>query len=226
MPVLLDRGLGFVHIPKTAGTAFSRAFELQDAAYAGTGLWDLLAAHPDPGALMRSVRRNFLLASARDFPQVHLPAQALRELVGRERWTACFSVAFVRNPFDLLVSTYEFSRRDVLLDRARGADPDRVAFYERCPSFARFVELYPVMRGDMSSMLCDETNAPIVSYVGRYETLERDVERLRERFCDGPPLERVNASERRPYREYYDARTRALAERHFARDLDRFEYAF
>lgn len=206
--------------------ALARALQFDGAAYSGTGLWDLLASAADPGPLMRSVRRNFLLTSIRDFPQVHLPAEALRALIGAERWERCFRFCFVRNPFDLLVSTYEFSRVDVELDRARGTDPDRVAFYERAPSFARFVELYPVMRGDMQAMITDAAGRSLLSFVGRYEHLERDAAQIAAQIGVSIALERVNASQRRPYREYYDARTRALAERHFAADLDAFAYRF
>lgn len=35
-----------------------------------------------------------------------------------------------------------------------------------------------------------------------------------------------NASDRRDYRSYYDDRTQALIERHFARDIERFGYSF
>jgi len=196
------------------------------ASFAAPGLWDALEQYTDPGTVVRAVRENFYITTLSDFPQQHLPAAALRLLVGPERWNDLFTFAFVRNPWDLVVSTYEFARRDVEIDRLRGADPDRVELLDRSPTFERFVEFYPALRSDMSAMLCDRTGALLVTFVGRYEALEEGFATICEHVGISAALEVTNASQRRHYRSYYDDRTRALVEHHFARDIDRFGYAF
>lgn len=227
MPAYFERNAAFVHVPRTAGTSITRALAARGVpSFAARGLWEVLERSADPGSIVRAVRASFFLATLRDFPQQHLPATALRLLVGPTRWAQLFSFAFVRNPWDLVVSTYEYARRDVEIDRRRGTDPDRVELLDRSPTFERFVELYPAMRSDMTSMLCDEAGTLLVTFVGRYEALDDGLATIRERLAIGSALEVTNATERREYRSYYDERTRTLVERHFARDIERFGYAF
>ena len=227
VPVFFERNAAFVHLPRTAGTSVMASLAASgEAAFAGRGLWELFKQYADPGAIVRAVRENFYLTTLRDFPQQHLPASALRLLVGSPAWEQLYTFAFVRNPWDLVVSTFEFARRDAEIDRRRGADPDRVELIDRSPTFARFVELYPAMRSDMTSMLCDRAGQSLVTFVGRYEALDAGFATVCAHVGLRAALPQTNASERRDYRSYYDDRTRAVVERHFARDIERWGYVF
>ena len=197
------------------------------AEFAGVGLWEAIDGSTTPAQLVAAARANFFLTTLRDFRQQHMPARALRSLVGEQCWSTMFTFAFVRNPWDLVVSTYYFSREHEASSAKSGRNPDRAELITRSPTFERFVDLYPALRSDMTAMLCDENGEDLVSFVGRYENLAADFVAVCTRLGIAAPLPRLNASERdRDYRVYYSARTRRIVEEHFARDIERFGYVF
>ncbi len=223
MPVYPDRGFAFVHIPKTGGTSLVRALAAERTEYTAYGVWDMLEASPEREAIATAIRRNFGLASFVSFPQQHLPAAALRALLG-DAWDSLFSFACVRNPWDMLVSTYAFARAHA--PGVSTEDPDRSALMARCDTFARFVELYPLLRADQTAMVSDG-DLVLVTEVLRFERLADDVAALRDRLGLTLALGFENASAREAdYRTYFTPRTQALAAKHFARDIDRFGYLF
>lgn len=228
MPVFQEARCAFVHVPKTAGTSvlFALRSVLGQERFARIGVWDEIGVDVDPASTIHRLRRNFLLTTLRDYSQQHLPATVLRKLVGAEQWNELFSFAFVRNPWDLVVSTYSYARANVAAMTDPNFDPDRQELVTRSDTFERFVEMYPGMRGDMSDMLCDENGELLVEFVWRFEDLERDFATLCKRLGVDVQLTIENASEHGPYRDYYTDRTRRIVERHFARDIERFGYEF
>lgn len=225
MPVSHAHRFIFIHIPKTAGTSILRAFVQSGVPldYSALGLWDLFLHHPDGAEILDRYRRTFRASTIANAPQQHLPAPVVRKLIP-DVWDSYFKFAFVRNPWDLLVSTYHFQIGR--LDAVRALSPDVHAVLDKCASFEDFVRWFPVMRGDMTSFLADEHGRFIVDFVGRYESIERDFAYVCERLGIEAPLGHENRSEHASYREYYTPETRAIVERHFARDIERFGYAF
>ncbi|MDE2480922.1 MAG: sulfotransferase family 2 domain-containing protein [bacterium] len=224
MPFFPALGCAFIHVPKTAGTSIVRALSGADAEFAESGIWDILERHDARVTIAEAIRRNFRLASFVSFPQQHLPAAAMRILLG-ERWARLERFAVVRNPWDMLVSTYAFARAHA--PTVRDADPDRSALMARSDTFERFVELYPLLRGDMTEMLADEHGNLLVGDVLRFERLDDDLAAIAERLGVRLTLGRENASARdAQYRSYFTPRTQRLAAAHFERDIERFEYSF
>lgn len=228
MPVFTEHACAFVHIPKTAGTSIAQALgAVKDTVEFGTfGLWDALVLHPEREAIVTDVRGNFRLAMLRTFPQQHLPAAALRRFLGEECWEKLFSFAFVRNPWDTVVSAYFFQQEYQRAGRHREMDPDLAEVVARSHGFSDFVELYTIMRSDSTAMIADERDRDIVSYVGRYESIDSDFAEICRRIGVKAELPHLNASLHANYRQYYDEKTKAIVARHFARDIERFGYQF
>ncbi|HEY5425064.1 MAG TPA: sulfotransferase family 2 domain-containing protein [Candidatus Tumulicola sp.] len=231
MPVSRSLSFAFIHVRKTAGTSMSRALESIDPQlYLNEkGLWDVLCVHPDRRHLLEKIRAFYLVGSVNNFPQWHLPAVIVRDLVGRREWHGLFSFAFVRNPWDLVVSAYHFERRYLAQTHVNRVEPDRAEAIRRCATFEQFVRLYPLLEPlDMTSMIVDENDRNIVSFVGRFESLSTDfAEICRQIGASGVGLPHENRSEdRRDYRSYYSAQTRQIVARYFSRDIDRFEYEY
>lgn len=229
MPFSQDGRFSFIHIPKTGGSSIVQA--LHQAAppvlYSGSGLWDILAARADAGAFVSVLRRSFGIAELGTFPQQHLPAALLRALVGEERWARAFTFAFVRNPWDLMVSSYFFFKEHVSTMIGSGHDADRAAMAQRCDTFERFVHFYPTMRSDSTQMLAGEDGECIVDFVGRYERLEEDFRCVCERIGLGKvPLPHLRATKHSSYRDYYTPSLRDAVADHFARDIDTYGYRF
>lgn len=227
MPVSLTNRCIFVHIPKTAGSSIVQALHESDpqALYAGTGLWDVFVNHPRSAELVDRYRRTFRIGTLATAPQQHLPAAILRELVDPRVWNASFKFAFVRNPWDMLVSGYHYQTR-TLSHEQRMLNPDAHELLRRAKDFADVVRYYPMIRGDMTSFLADESGDVIVDFVGRYESLAQDFAYVCQHIGISAELPHENRSEHASYREYYTDETRGIVERHFARDIERFNYTF
>lgn len=199
-----------------------------DLEYDEKGLWEILLAHPARHRVLAMVRAIYPTRSLVDFAQWHLPAIALRELVGRREWERLFTFAFVRNPWDAVVSAYHFDLRELRLPHLDAVDPEFARAMRYCTTFDRFVRLYPIVEPfDMTSMIADERGEPIVNFVGRFENAAEDFRAICERLgLPGAELPWENRTDHGQYRDYYTAETRELVGRYFARDIARFGYRF
>ncbi len=141
-----------------------------------------------------------------------------------------FKFAFVRNPLDRLVSCYE--------DQVAGRPRWRPAFpgYPFVPariSFGGFVDIVARIpdtlsdrhfRGQHSSIFRD--GRAEVDFVGRFENLDADWEKVAEacRFPAELPRLKASPSRRRNYRDYYSARSLDAVRRRYHTDFSEFGY--
>jgi chondroitin 4-sulfotransferase 11 len=211
--VLDDKGVIYISIPKVACTAIKSALfpDLQDGENSAS--------------------------------EMDIHSKAKRYGVNRLTSSQCkyFKFAFVRNPFDRLVSCYEdkvrkpsqhigryyFSTRynNLLLQSLYGSH------FSPEMSFAQFLELVhriPDRFADAHfrsqvSMLYEKGTC-VADYIGKFEDLESDWSTLASRF-GFPTLRRRNLTQRLHWSRYYDsARLVALVTERFGDDIDRFGY--
>ena len=158
----------------------------------------------------------------------HAKVIAAQELLPREFFDSLFKFAFVRNPWDLQVSSFHHIRRE---------RPHYLGGHGNFASFLRWkldaqrpyqyhldtsIEL-------QTDYLIDLRGAIVVDFVGRYERLEDDFAAICRRLAiSSPPLpHRRRAVERRSdYRAYYDDETAELVAKWFAPDIERLGYRF
>lgn len=155
------------------------------------------------------------------------------ELLASPKYHGYFKFAFVRNPWDRLVSCY----RDKILGEGLG-----LRAYRRGPmvpkglTFAGFVDAVceipdhkanPHFRSQFS-MLSDDGGSLLPDFVGRFENLGEDFAWVGEGIgvpdLTLPHLLRTSGGS--PYRAAYDARTRSLTEERYRRDAEVFGYSF
>lgn len=123
---------------------------------------------------------------------------------------AAFTFTFVRNPYDRAVSCWAFSKsRLSLVDCLRR-------------EFGFPIE-YPYLFRPQSEWL----DGVDFDFMGRYETLESDIQRIREVVHF--PVARVghfNKSEHEPWQKYYDAEPEAvdLVRELYSEDFERLGY--
>jgi len=79
-----------------------------------------------------------------------------------------------------------------------------------------------------AKFLFDERRYRLVNFVGRFENLDEDFAKVCDKLGLGPQsLPHENAARaRRPYRDYYNAQTRALVETLYREDIERFGFTF
>ena len=135
----------------------------------------------------------------------HLTARDMWQIYPESR--SKFSFAFVRNPWDRIVS-YAHSLRV-------GGDwhqPDKFARWDLIPQV---------------DFILDDAGKPLVDFIGRFETLAEDFATICGHIgIPTPPLPHVNSSEHRHYRDYYDDADRQFIAKTYAEDIERFGYSF
>lgn len=206
----------FVHIPKTGGTSIRvalRSYKWRD---------------PYRLPLFFCSRLSALFGHrlACKLPR-HAKVIAAKEMLPREFFNSLFKFAFVRNPWDLQVSSFHHIRRerphlikglktfeDFLKHKF---DPQRPYVFHLDVSIER-----------QTDYLVDLDGSLLVDFVGRYERLADDFAEVCRRIGIRPSAlpHKRKAVDRKDYRVYYTDETAELVARHFQRDIQLFGYRF
>lgn len=183
----------FIHIPKCGGTSIEKCLLAKEG----------IAFPSDP------------------MPLAHLPIEVGDKFLlgkNRQHFTSAdypnsnyFKFAFIRNPWDRMVSEYEWRRS--LTNTTVGSFQD---FIVNPPSHTFPEHLWPQMQFIDS-----------LDYLGRFETIQSDFDSV----CERLGFERVtltiqNKTARGPYTEYYSDETRAIIAARYAQDIVNFGYRF
>ncbi len=195
----------FIHIPKTGGNS-----------------------------IMASLNTLPKRKAAEEFPPVKYPKHAtaveVKGVVGDPMWEEYFSFAFVRNPWDLMVSSYGW-----WLQKAHKWEKFHlnVREIEQMGSFAAFMHsrygrrMLNRSEGSIFDWISEDGKI-IVDFVGRFECLQEDWDKVCEQI--GAPrsqLAHMNRTERKAsYREYYSAETRQIVADRFHKTIEMFGYEF
>lgn len=164
--------------------------------------------------------------------------------IGLERWRQHYSFAFVRNPWDRLVSWYAMIERERArlpwYSRWRKA-PFRTLLWNevvaKASNFEEFIERCTdvVMDGgsrksfafNQIDYLTGPDGSLAVDFVGRFETLAEDAAKVFAHLgLADAALPQRNASSHEHYSSWYTPRTRDIVAKRFARDIAAFGYTF
>ena len=207
----------FVHIAKTGGTS------VRDS------LWRYKWTDPYrvPQFLCSKLSALAGHSIGAKFPR-HAKAIAAMEMLPREVYERLFKFAFVRNPWDLQVSSWHHIRRE------------RPHLLEGISDFEAFLrwkldpERPPQYHADMSvelqsDYLIDLHGNLIVDFIGRYENLADDfAEACRRIGIARPELRhsRKAGDRSRDYRSYYTDAAVEMVASHYRPDIERLGYRF
>ena len=155
----------------------------------------------------------------------HKTALELRGRLGNDRWNRKFKFAFVRNPWDRIVSMFYFAVRMKAIPFVALSFPEwlKLAFVDKHPLYFN----HPVPFRPQLDWITDSNDNVIVDFIGRFEDLDRDFATVCERI--GKPrleLPRENDLPRRDYHSYYDDKSAAIVARWYHKDIEHFEYQF
>jgi len=160
------------------------------------------------------------------FPR-HAKAIAAKEMLPRELYQELFKFAFVRNPWDLQVSSYHHILRE--RPHQMGGFQDFASFMDWKFDPARpYNYIIDTSLELQSDYVVDLHGELIVDFIGRYETLVEDYHKVCERVGLSPrPLpHRRRADDRDDYRRYYSDELADQVAAHFGADIERFGYRF
>ena len=163
----------------------------------------------------------------------HLSALQLRSILGPEEYGRCFRFTVVRNPWERMVSRYNFTHvRSEPSDEEKLARGTTRTFHdlEFEPWLDRIAQRATRGRGPRSqiSKLIDTHGELLVDHIGRLPDLQATVDVLCERLGVEPvAVGQVNPSARsKSYADYYDDRTRSLVAEIHRVDVEYFGFRF
>ena len=196
----------FVAVPKTGTHAVRQALR----PHMGAG---------DMEQVGLFVKRQFPIADLAKVGHGHISLEQLRKFMDPAKFAEYFKFAFVRNPFDRFISYCSF------ITRERGAfktDPQKVMRRVLANPPSEHVLFWP-----QNTFLVDGEGKLLTDYIGRVETMQQSFEFIASKI--GVPavqLDKVNATERSAYRDYYDQELIDGVAKLYADDLRLFEYDF
>jgi hypothetical protein len=193
----------FIHIPKTAGTSITE--ELKKLPKKHENLSPKLSKHAK--------------------------AWEVRALLGKELWDNYFTFSFVRNPWDLMVSSYHWWLQKAVNMKQYSGHVKKIQNKGNFREFLRSKygqKMINERYGDLYDWLADpKTGRRIIDYVGSVESLQEDWQHICRRLGIEPgSVGQHNPTRRDDYREYYDDKSKDLVAQRFARSIREFGYEF
>jgi len=171
-------------------------------------------------------------------PEKHFVARDLRERYGANVWDSYFKFAFVRNPWDRLVSWWslinghrEAYAKGALLPKFQSFVISRAetfkAFLENCDEDFVDADGPKWIYRNQLDYLTDSSGQLIVDFVGRFERLQQDFELVTQRALGYPlTLSHSNTSSHGRYSEYYCPGLVEKVRVRFEHDIETFGYVF
>jgi chondroitin 4-sulfotransferase 11 len=156
----------------------------------------------------------------------HRTALEKRAELGEATWLKKFTFAFVRNPWDKVVSQYHYRIRANLTNL--GADPIEFNEWVKLAYGNNESQYYdrPKLFMPQLDWITDQNGMVIVNFVGRFEHIERDFDLVCASLKVKAELPHLNRSNRGPYRDYYNNESREIVGTWFKKDIEYFGYAF
>lgn len=199
-----------VHVPKTAGTSIRSA--LQPYAYDAKSM------------LINRIKRR--LGIKWNWPcyrwnevSYHATPCEMQETLPPRIFERFFKFAFVRNPWDWLVSHYHYTIKR----------PDHPLYDDviALSGFSEYVSYYIESRQprQIDSLLNRDGDIG-VNFVGRFESIREDFSRICEQIGIQIDLPHENRSQHDPYHTYYSEEDQKKFVQYFERDIETFDYSF
>lgn len=205
MPVCHERKIAFVHVPKTAGTSVFNYFEFKKN--------------------VRSLHKCFCNYTV---SLTLLTLHQMHDLINIQNY---YKFAFVRNPWDRLVSKFNF---DLQQNKAsikpfyhNGNFDDFIK--KLSDNFNFILQLKPTQF--ISCHFLPQTNFVFskkikLDFLGRFENFDQDISKLAEKFNIKKEIKHENKTKHKPYDLYYNNKTRDIVEKLYKEDIKNFGYTF
>ena len=157
----------------------------------------------------------------------HQTAREIIAKIGRDKWNTAYKFTLVRNPWDKVVSHYQYRRKrnktevatrnvsfSEWVKKTYGPDKDPF-FYNNPKAFQPQVE-----------WLKDDQGRIAIDFIGKFESINDDFDQIKNIIGIEAELPHLNASKRAGYQSYYDDETRQIVAQWFHEDIEVFGYNF
>jgi len=148
-----------------------------------------------------------------------------------DQWDDYFKFAFVRNPWDRLVSWYSMikdkNQKNKFGKYVTENSSNFEEFIKNCTDIIQDNDGIKSAEFNQLDYLIDENGNIIVDFIGRFENLEEDFNKIIKKL-NMPELKLpiLNSSKHEDYKKYYNEETKKIIEKRFKKDIDFFKYKF
>ena len=198
----------FVHVPKTAGSSMRRYF--------GKRGFGAVEYHAPDG-------------SNDDVTGVYVNGTAWRikrNLLGV--WDDYFKFTFVRNPWDRMVSFFNYQKKVVHKKEKYGIEHFSYEKYKKSTEHGDF-SLWLGEHRTMSflNFLSDDSGNLMMDFIGKVENLQEDFNIVCDKIkIPRQQLPHINKTKHKHYTEYYDEETKSIVAEKCKKDIEYFNYKF
>ena len=235
----------FIHIPKTAGQSIKREFRIKyllneiPTLYHNPRSKSLFPKDSEEYKITIKVRdamQNNLITTS----DMTISLSSHRNIYDEIKdVNPRFSFAFVRNPWDRLVSLYSFLKKigilntNVIFGRFVKTLYDNRNYPENFDDTQLNVptielkKLLSVTSQCQANFICNTDGNLFADFVGKYENLQSDFDKVCDLIeIDHINLTRINVSVHKQYQQYYTTETKNMVNEMYKTDIDMFEYTF
>ncbi len=147
----------------------------------------------------------------------HDDINVAKRLMPPDLFESYFKFAFVRNPWDRLVSEYEFIRRRP--DHGRHSKVMRMGFEKYIVYQSKRFDAHQI------NMLADKNGKLLMDFIGKFENLYEDWNRITDKLgIENKQLTHRKKAGIKDYNSYYSDESRALVAELWKGDIEAFGY--
>jgi len=164
---------------------------------------------------------------------IHKSAAMFQKAFSKQEYSDFFKFAFVRNPWDRLVSAYLFMKKGGKHDSDKQWAQEHLAPYSTFEDFViRWLNKENIQLGihfkSQKSFICLPTKSDHeMDFIGYFETLQADYNFVRKQLSTGETLSSRNRNnDRKDYRTYYTPETQAIVSEVYKEDIELLGYDF
>jgi len=165
---------------------------------------------------------------------VHIKAQELKKhfIKNKWNWDEYFKFAFVRNPWDSIVSQYFYKINFINKEKLNIPYNKKFMFHckslkKNCNNFNSAVKFNLLTFTNQIDWIVDDQGKCLINFIGRFENLEQDFKTICKRI--GLPEKRLhlaNTTAHEYYGELYDKESMEIVKEKFKKDIEIFDYEF
>ena len=197
----------FVHVRKAAGSSIRDTLEPLSLVKP-TDAWSKIKSR------FLRIEKDYHRYAFRQHDDINVA----KRLMPPELFASYFKFAFVRNPWDRLVSEYEFIRRRP--DHGRYPKVIKMEFDQYIRYQSKRFDAHQI------NMLADSKGQLLMDFIGKFENLQEDWNYVTDRLgITDKKLSHRKKAGIKDYASYYTPQTRALVAELWKRDIEAFGYA-
>ncbi len=201
----------YIHVDRTGGTTFSKAFKKYTK-------------------FQWSHRfHQFCLKVFGEIPSIHLlkeqSALELRSKIDPSQYESYFKFAMIRNPWEWMVSDFSYRQQNTLATDHTIVNKMTFEEFVKWKLHVRKQQVDFLNHG-LSSQFTDENGQIIVDHVGRFENFNEEFNFFCKKVGIKSTIPHLNSSKFDNYQSFYNQETRDLVKEHFALDIKKFGYSF